>query len=262
MKNLITLIIIVTYGLKAAAFSTDQDSIKQNTMVAATNLDSLQQQLKVTTYDSLKSGVYIQIAAQYLKYDSITNKKIRLNYQTEALNYTYLALHLYSRYNDTIGLRTCFNNLAKVYRSQKKYSQAKWFILQSNSLSRIKKDVPNILSSLIELAAIKMEIKDYKLAMRDLNEALKLSTTNHYAHTESAVQQSYALLYSRMKNYPKEAIALKRHNFIEDSIRKSEEAHLIAKINTQDSLQNKKKVRTIINKKVYKVNSTKRIASI
>jgi hypothetical protein len=107
-----------------------------------------------------------------------------------------------------------------------------------------------------------MEIKDYSLAMSDLNEALKLSAAHHYARAESSVQESYALLYSHLKNYTKEAIALKRHNFIDDSIRKAEEAQLIAKLNVQDSVQTKKKLSTASYKRAYKTNSPKRIASI
>jgi hypothetical protein len=262
MKKLITIVIILSFGSTLSVFATGTDSVKQTLPVVTITLDSLKQQLKLTDNDSLKSGLYTQIAARYLQYDTITNKKTKLAYQNEALSYTLLALHSYSKYNDTTGLITCFNNLSKVYRSQKKYSQAKWFILQSNTLSRIQKNAPNIITSLMELAGIKMDIKDYTLAMRDLDEALKLSSTNHYARAESAVEQNYALLYSRMKNYTKEAIALKRHNFIDDSIRRNEEAQLLAKLNTRDSLQVKKKVNTISYRKPYKGNSLKRIASI
>jgi tetratricopeptide (TPR) repeat protein len=242
------------------AFSITRDSVKQ-TLPSPTILDSLKQQLNQVN-DSSKAGVYTQIAATYLNYDTISNKKTKLYYQDEALAYTLLALHGYSRYNDTIGLLVTYNNLSKVYRSQKKYSQAKWFILQSNTISRIKNDVPNIISSLMELAGIKMDIKDYSLAMTDLNEALKLSAVNHYPKAESAVQQNYALLYSRLKDYTKEAIALKRHNDIDDSIKKAELAQLTAKLNAQDSVQSKKKLRTISYKHTSKTNSSKRIASI
>ncbi|MDB5109571.1 MAG: hypothetical protein JWR67_685 [Mucilaginibacter sp.] len=239
-----------------------RDSIDQKPPVAYSPVDSLQQELRKITSDTSKAGIYTQIAAQYLNYDTISNRKLKSNYQNKALDYTMLALHGYSKYNDTLGLRICFNNLAKVYRSQKRYSQAKWFILQSNTISRSINDVPNIISSLTELAGIKMEIKDYTLAKRDLNEALKLSAVNRYPRSESVVQQSYALLYSHLKNYTMEAAAMKRHNFIEDSLRKGEEAQLIAKLNTQEVAQRKKKFSTISYKKVYKTNSSKRTASI
>jgi tetratricopeptide (TPR) repeat protein len=134
-------------------------------------------------------------------------------------------------------LRISFDNLAKVYHAQRKYTQAKWFILQSNTLSRDKKDSLNIIASLIELASIKSAINDYSLAMRDLNEALNISSKNHYPQQESEVQLNYALLYNNMKNYVKAATALKRHQTIDDSIKRDEEAKLIAKQNTKDSLQ-------------------------
>ena len=98
--------------------------------------------------------------------------------------------------------------------------------------------------------------------MRDLNEALSLSATHHYPKAESIVQQNYALLYSRMKDYTKEAIAMKRHNFIEDSIRKAELAQLTAKLNAQDTAQSKKKLHLISYRHILKTNSAKRIVSI
>ncbi|NNU34043.1 hypothetical protein HK413_07550 [Mucilaginibacter sp. S1162] len=238
MKKLILFIFILTYGISSYGYTLITDTVvKQPVVTTLSTLDSLKQQLQLATNDTLKSNLYTQIAAEYLKYDNPDSRTKRF-YQSQALNYSYLALHSYSNLSDTAGLCTTFNNLAKVYRSQKKYPQAKWFILQSNSLSRAKKDIPNIMASLIVLANIKMEIKDYSLAMRDLNEALKLSIDNHQPKTESKVQESYALLYTHLKNYTKADIASKRHDFIEDSLLKGQEV-MIAK--AQDSLQVKKK---------------------
>jgi tetratricopeptide (TPR) repeat protein len=223
---------------------------------ATVNPDSLKQQLTVTS-DSLKAPLYTQIAATYLSYDTVNNKYKKLIYQNNAISYTLQAIHYYSRYNDTTGLRVSFDNLARVYRSQSKFSQAKWFILQSNTLSRAKNDVPNVISSLMELALIKTDIKDYKLAMRDLNEALQLSSANHLPKTESDVEMGYVTLYNNMKNYTKADIALKRYDFINDSIRRGEEAKIT---NAADSVQRKKKVYLTSNKRFYKANSGKRIA--
>ena len=161
MKLFITISVFFLLGLaKVSAANFDADTLKDKLSV---------------TSDSLKGALYAQIAAEYLHYDTISNKKTKLSYQNEAISNTLKALQYYSRYDDTVGLRTSFDNLAIVYRSQKKYSQAKWFILQSNTISRIKNDVPNIISSLLILASVKTAIKDYSLAMRDLNEALSLS---------------------------------------------------------------------------------------
>ncbi len=229
---------IFQFRAGAAAYT---DSVQVITY--ASTLDSLKQALKENQYDSLKAGIYVQIAAQYLKYDTIASKRVRANYQNEAINYTMLALHGFSRYDDTLGMRMCFDYLTKVYRSQKKYSQAKWFVLQSNTISRTINDKPGIIASLLQLAGIKMDIKDYSLAMRDLNEALKLSVENHFATTEARVQENYAVLYNRTKKYGKAAIALKRMDYIYDSLAKAEKA-MLAKASVPDSMQAKKKLLT------------------
>jgi hypothetical protein len=253
MKKLALFIILILAVTRISAH-TVTDTVQ---IVALTPLDSLKQELRINEYDSLKAGLYTQIAALYLDYDKITNKREKTNYQNEAINYTLMAMRNYSKYNDTVGMRNSFDNLVKVYRAQRKFSQAKWFVLQSNTLSRAIHDVPNIISSLLQLAAIKTDIKDYSLAMRDLNEALKLSTDNRFAKTEAKVQESYALLYNKMKNYTKEATALKRRDFINDSIRKAEAQ--LAKVVAADSAQSKKKLLTA---KKTKPVSSRKLASL
>ncbi|MGF7039539.1 hypothetical protein [Mucilaginibacter lappiensis] len=253
MKKLITCIFILLAVFQLSAQAGDLDSLKQKLQI---------------TKDSLKGPVYIDIANAYLsKNDTISSRRWKFLNQLDALNYTMLALHVYSNYEDTLGLRTCYNNLSKIYRLQHKYIQAKWFILQSNSISRQKHDVPNIITSLIELSAIKGDMEDYKLGMRDLNEALKLSVKSKDPKNESAVQVGYAGLYRQMKEFTKASLAIKRHEEIDDSIHKAELDRL-AQINTQDSIQikkqdsaiAKKKVFTSSNKKLYKAKSAKRVA--
>ena len=252
MKKLALFILALAVMRVSAHAVTDSLQI-----VTLSPLDSLKQELKLNQYDSLKAGIYTQIAAHYLNYDKITNKREKTNYQNEAISYTLMAMRNYSKYYDTVGMRNSFDKLVKVYRAQRKFSQAKWFVLQSNTLSRAIHDVPNIISSLIQLAAIKTDIKDYSLAMRDLNEALKLTTDNRMPKTEVQVQESYAFLYSKMKNYTKEAISLKRRDFLNDSIHKAEMAQL-AKLNVTDSVS-KKKLLTI---KKTKPVSSRKIASL
>ncbi len=257
-KFYLTLIALISTANCFAFAKTD--SLKQISPVES-RVAELKMQLDSTQNDSVKAILYTEIAAQYFNYDSLASKKVRLTYQNEVLNYTYKALHLFSRYSDTVGLRICFDNLATVYHSQKKFPQAKWFIIQSNSLSRAMHDDANIIRSLIKLAAIKMDIKDYSLAMRDLNEALKISVANHDPRTESTVQLNYALLYNRMKNPKKGAIAMDRHNFIDDSLRKAELAMMVKEA-VVDSVVIKKKLQPKLTKKTPRPDSSKKIASL
>lgn len=191
--------------------------------------------------DSLKASLYSKIAAQYLKYDTIGNKRERHTYQNEAITNTLSAIHYYSKYSDSTGLRNSFDVLAKVYHDQHKYIQAKWFIIQSNSISRAINDDPNIIASLLELASVKTDIKDYKLALRDLNEALIISSKNHMYKLEAQVQLRYAMFYSETKNPDKASAAMKRYDAIYDSIKTDNEARTLAKLKTSDSLQQVKK---------------------
>lgn len=262
MKKLYLIIIALIIAPTAFATALLPDSLKQQQPYSAENrIAVLKAQVDSTQNDSVRSLLYAEIAAQYMGYDSIANKKTKLRYQNEALDYSYKALHLFSRYDDTVGMRNCFDNLATVYHSKKIYPQAKWFILQSNSLSRAINDVPNIMRSLIKLAGIKMDIKDYSLAMGDLNEALKISVDTHDPRSESKIQLNYALLYNRMKNFKKGKIALERHNFIDDSIHKAELA-LAARSVAADSAEIKKKVPAKMARKVYRTTSSKKIASL
>jgi hypothetical protein len=255
-------------SVKFATYRLLSDSVKQQ--LKSMGLDSLKRQLSLAKNDWFKGQIYTEIASRYLVYDTLSNVITRLSFQNKALNFTMLALHQYSLFNDTTGLRICFDNLAKVYIAQKKYSEAKWFILQSNTLSRAKKDVPGVITSLLTLSSIKSEIKDYSLAMKDLNEAMQLSVAGHYPQIELDVLHNYAMLYSRLKNYPKEALVLKKRDSLVDSIRKDEEAKLMATANAQallqkkkiDSIQNKKKVYTSSTRKLYKNNSSRKIASL
>ncbi|MBS1501315.1 MAG: tetratricopeptide repeat protein [Bacteroidetes bacterium] len=251
VRILPVLIFQLLFSAVANALPYIPDSLLQKVVPTYSRVDSLQKQLSLAP-DSLKGAIYTQLAAQYQGYDTISNRKRRLACEENVLSNTYSALHYYSRYNDTTGLRTCFDNLARVYHAQKKYPQAKWFILQSNTLSRAKNDNPNIITSLIELASIKTDIKDYQLAMRDLNEALTLSSKNHYPLQEEQVQLSCALLYNRMKNPGKAAIALKRYKAIGDSMHRAD----VIRIAKNDSVQAvKKKLYTSNSRKRYKLRS-------
>lgn len=240
------------------------EQLKLAAVLKINNLDSLKQQLKITKSDTVKALLYTRIALKYMDYDTLADANKQLRYQNSAINYTLLAIHEYSTYNDSVGLRDSYTNLSKVYYSQKKYTEAKWFILQSNTMSRARNDTPHIISSLLTLATIKSDIKDYTLAMGDLNEALQLSINNRTPKTEVDVLKSYALLYSTLQDYPKEEAVLKKRDSLIDSIHKAEVAQLAkaaALKKKQDTLAKKKQYLAGL-KKSSKGSSTQKVASL
>jgi tetratricopeptide (TPR) repeat protein len=191
--------------------------------VKANPLDSLKQQLQLTTNDTLKAVIYTKMADCYLAQTRLaTGYSKRINAEN-AINYTMLAMHLYSRQNDTTGLVTSYSNLSKAYRTQSKYAQAKWFILQANTLSRRQKSIPNVVNTLVDLAAIKIDIKDYNLAKKDLKEAHRLAKANNLLDLDSTVKESYTRLYSFIQVPASENV----FQGLDETIKKEEVAYAV-----------------------------------
>lgn len=218
IKKILLLVSILFFSVSVFAVTIKRDTV-------SARIDSLKKQLTKTN-DTLKGKLYAEIAGVYIKHDTTGSPQKRWNYKDKAIDNTISAIRYYSRYNDTAALVSNFDILARLYHDQKKYTQAKWFILQSNTLSRDKNDTTRIISSLLELASVKSDIKDYDLALRDLHEALMLSSAIHLPMLESQVELSYVMLYNAMKDHTKAAIALKRHIRINDSIRSADEQRI------------------------------------
>jgi len=123
-------------------------------------------------------------------------------------------LHVYSKFRDTAGLVQTFDNLAFVYHLQKKYTQAKWFNLQSNSLSRDGRDTMGIIHSLINLASIKEDIKDFALAKKDLTEALALAKTQPKHNAEINAEKALVIFYAKTGDRKSATLALNRINIL------------------------------------------------
>jgi hypothetical protein len=64
-----------------------------------------------------------------------------------------------------------FSELAALYVKLHRLSEAKWYLLQSNNISRQENDDKHTVSNLISLAAIKVDIGDASSARADLVEA-------------------------------------------------------------------------------------------
>ncbi|HEY4325979.1 MAG TPA: hypothetical protein VGN20_18460 [Mucilaginibacter sp.] len=69
-----------------------------------------------------------------------------------------------------------FSDLARLYIQQSRFSEAKWYLLQSNNISRQQNDDKHTVENLIDLATVKVYIYDYVQAQQDLNEAHDIAT--------------------------------------------------------------------------------------
>jgi hypothetical protein len=104
-----------------------------------------------------------------------------------------------------------FSDLALLYVKMHRFSEAKWYFLQSNNISRQENDDRHTIANLVNLAEVKENLGDLVSARADLNEARdlaqvrgmrekvdeiekripllgqnKTSFTNHYAETAAA----------------------------------------------------------------------------
>lgn len=202
--------------------------------------------------DSIKLARATFIKSQTVKADSLNNAALKLatpnadaGNLNKAIANIMAGLHVYSKFRDSVGLRETFDHLGLVYHLQKKYTQAKWFIIQSNSLSRERHDTLNIIASLINLAAVKEDIKDFGLAKRDLNEALSLSKTQPDVGPQVDVQKALAVYYTKKGDSPGAAMALNRIKLLNDSVEKAIAGRTNAAIK-QDTFS--KATSTLINK--------------
>lgn len=68
-----------------------------------------------------------------------------------------------------------FADLAALYIQQNRFSEAKWYLLQSTTLSRKQNNNKLTLSNLLTLAKIKTELGEFALAKADLQEAHEIA---------------------------------------------------------------------------------------
>jgi len=120
------------------------------------------------------------------------------------------AIHYNSKLDDTLAIRDNFDCLSSAYFIQHKYTQAKWFVLQSLYISRNRKDVAAMMNSLMKLASIKIAIKDYKMAEKDFKEAIILSKYKNDVLRQIEIEKCLATLYDNT-NRAKLAIATEKH---------------------------------------------------
>lgn len=109
-------------------------------------------------------------------------------------------LPLYTRLGNRQGRISSFENLANLYRQQKRYSEAKWFFIQANILGRKIKDDRAVISSLINLAKVKNAIGDHDLALRDYKEAETLASLNNDVPKLIEIKSSLGDLYHKLGN--------------------------------------------------------------
>jgi len=96
-----------------------------------------------------------------------------------------------------------FSALAKLYIQQNRYSEAKWYLLQSNIISRQQNDDKHTIANLVDLALIKSDLGDYSQAQQDLNEAQDMARARGYNDDLATIEKKMAYIKQNRNNAPK-----------------------------------------------------------
>lgn len=110
----------------------------------------------------------------------------------------YKALPYFSSADDFKGRIRSFDFLARMYRDQKKYSQAKWFYLQSKTQSAAIQDTASTVTSLLNLTVLKTLTGELLLAHQDLMEAEVLSKKGNCPELTTAFRSRYRTLFKKL----------------------------------------------------------------
>lgn len=70
--------------------------------------------------------------------------------------------------NNKTGEALCYYNLGKSYLGQKKFTESKWFFIQSNTLYKKLNNKRGVIKTLLMLSRTKNKINDHHLALNDI----------------------------------------------------------------------------------------------
>ena len=73
-----------------------------------------------------------------------------------------------------------FSQLAKMFMKQNRFSEAKWYLLQSNNISRQQNDDGHTIANLMDLAMVKANLGDLQQSQQDLDEARQIATARGF----------------------------------------------------------------------------------
>ncbi len=183
-------------------------------------LDDLPQALKYNELilkESTLSRNNRQLGEVYLNLASIWTAQKRFKDAEVIIMDKALPLFAY-KIHDKIGLMRSYDQLAEIFHLQKRFSEAKWFYIQSNMVARKLNNSTGIVNSLVSLGHVKMSIGDHQLALTDFREAEKLSISNKYKFKLAEIKGDLSKVYAAMGNKSAANSALSEFTALKDAI--------------------------------------------
>ncbi len=199
------------FAMKGALYSKLANAYlqQQNTDEAAKNYSAAIAQFDKADLNAYSADSYVSLAGV---------RRLQKKFSDSEFIIMRRALPIYRSAGFVPGRIGCFNVLGHIYRDQKRYSEAKWYFIQANTLARNLRDTVAITESLINLGNVKTDIADYKLALKDFKEAERLAKSLNMLKQLRDVNNSYVRLYKKTGNKMALSAAMEKYNKLKDSV--------------------------------------------
>jgi hypothetical protein len=117
------------------------------------------------------------------------------------------------RFRQYVDASYNFSDLADIYVRQNRFSEAKWYLLQSNTIARNTENNRHIINNLLILADIKSIIGEATLALTDLQEARAIAMSKGVKVDLPAIDRKIKFLQTNKTISPK--VELRYANAVE-----------------------------------------------
>ncbi|MFD2161674.1 tetratricopeptide repeat protein [Paradesertivirga mongoliensis] len=146
-------------------------------------------------------------------YLDIASMKFKQNKFKESEYYILKkAFPLFQRTGNKQGRMNCFQSLADLYFHQQRYSEAKWFYIQSQIMATKLFDNQAMISSLTGLGKVKNALGEHADALENYRQAERLALRNNYLVKLVEINADLGEMYSRLGDYPAAGAALDQYN--------------------------------------------------
>lgn len=156
------------------------------------------------------------VAETYLQ---LAENKLSVNKHDDAEYYIIKkALPLFTRMGNKAGRMKCFQSLTGLYYNQKRYSEAKWFCIQTTTLAEKLHDKQALIGSLIHIAEVKNALEDHEDALIDYKKAESLAIQNEYMVKLVEIKGNIGETYNLMGNYLAAGSALDEYTRLHEKL--------------------------------------------
>lgn len=153
--------------------------------------------------------------------DIASMKFMQGKYQESEYYILKKAFPLFQRSGNKHGRMSCFQSLAELYFHQQRYSEAKWFYIQSQIMAVKLLNNEAMISSLAGLGKVKNALGEYADALQDFKRAENLALKDNYLVKLVEINANLGETYSQLGNYPAAGAALDQYNKFRETWLKS-----------------------------------------